>query len=354
MRLPDIVGHEWVLERFRRNLQQGRLASTFLFVGPPGIGKRTTALHIAQCLLCETTPPDQLASCQSCPSCRQVAAASHPDLIMIRKPDDKNFIPVELFIGAREHRMREGLCHDIALKPFRGGRKIAIIDDADYLNPEGANCLLKTLEEPPGNALIILIGTSQQRQLPTIRSRCQIVRFASLSVEQVAQLLQAHQTLEGTQIDAAARTSGGSLSRALEVADSALEDARRGLVEQLSQHDFDAVAVAKELADFVEAAGKDATPRRARLRQMVLAAVDFYRHLMRHAAGAGAEGDAVSPELVVRACGHWDRRATAVAVCLDRCLDALTQIDANANLQTLIPCWLDDLAQATLRGTRPK
>ena len=77
--------------------------------------------------------------------------------------------------------MREGLCHDIALKPFRGGRKIAIIDDADYLNQEGANCLLKTLEEPPEKSVIILIGTSQQRQLPTIRSRCQIVRFAPLS-----------------------------------------------------------------------------------------------------------------------------------------------------------------------------
>ena len=189
MVLPKIVGHEHVFETFRRALGQRRLASTFLFVGPPGIGKWTTALSLAQALLCETTPPDELQACQTCPGCQQVAAWTHPDLLLVQKPDDKNFIPIELFIGDREHRMREGLCHEIALKPFRGGRRIAIIDDADYLNQEGANCLLKTLEEPPADSLIILIGTSQQRQLPTIRSRCQIIRFQPLTDVQVATLL---------------------------------------------------------------------------------------------------------------------------------------------------------------------
>ena len=189
MVLPEIVGHEHVFETFRRALQQRRLASTFLFVGPPGIGKWTTALSLAQALLCESTSPDELQACGACPGCQLVAARTHPDLLLIQKPDDKNFIPVESFIGDREHRMREGLCHDIALKPFRGGRKIAIIDDADYLNQEGANCLLKTLEEPPADSLIILIGTSQQRQLPTIRSRCQIIRFGPLTDVQVATLL---------------------------------------------------------------------------------------------------------------------------------------------------------------------
>jgi len=67
-----------------------------------------------------------------------------------------------LFIGPKEKRHRQGLCHDIGLKPFSGNRKVAIIDDADFLNVEGANCLLKTLEEPPANSLLILIGTSEQ------------------------------------------------------------------------------------------------------------------------------------------------------------------------------------------------
>src|SRR4029450_8202547 len=97
--------------------------------------------------------------------------------------------PLELLIGDAEHRMRAGLCYNIALKPFSARRKVAIIDDADYLNKEGANCLLKTLEEPPPKSLLIMIGTSEQRQVPTIRSRCQIVRFQPLAEEDVAELL---------------------------------------------------------------------------------------------------------------------------------------------------------------------
>jgi len=102
---------------------------------------------------------------------------THPDFYIVEKPADKSSIPLALFVGDDDHRMREGLCHDIGLKPFMGGRKVAIIDDADHLNEEGANCLLKTLEEPPPCSVLILIGTSADKQLPTIRSRCQTIRL---------------------------------------------------------------------------------------------------------------------------------------------------------------------------------
>ena len=140
-------------------------------------------------MLCERTSEVQLAACGTCPACRQVRAGNHPDVILIQKPADKAFIPVELFIGDAEHRMRAGLCSQIRLKPFSGRRKIAIIDDADYLNKEGSNSLLKTLEEPPPKSLLILIGTSEQRQLPTIRPRCQVIRFGPLAEQDVAELL---------------------------------------------------------------------------------------------------------------------------------------------------------------------
>ncbi len=353
MQPPVILGHDRVFERFRRSLACGRLASTFLFLGPEGVGKRTTALYLAQCLLCEATPTDQLAACQTCPGCQQVSALTHPDLTLIAKPKEKSFIPIEVLIGDRDHRMREGLCHDIALKPFRGGRKIAIIDDADYLNQEGANCLLKTLEEPPAQSVIILIGTSQQRQLPTIRSRCQIVRFAPLSAATVTQLLEARGELSAAQIEVAVRRSGGSVSRAIELADAELEEARRSLLEQLCLSDFDSVALAKTLTSFVDAAGKDSPSRRVRLRQTVQDAADFYRELMRQATDTGPSGDALTDQLVAAARRHWKDDATAAADCLDRCLDALTQVNANANLATLIPTWIDDLAQRTRRVCAP-
>ena len=118
--------------------------------GLPGIGKRTFALKLAQGLLCERVPEERLDPCGECPSCHQVRGADRiPTWRLIGKPADKAFIPLELLIGDAEHRMRAGLCYNIALKPYSGRRKVAIIDDADYLNKEGANCLLKTLEEPP-------------------------------------------------------------------------------------------------------------------------------------------------------------------------------------------------------------
>ena len=142
-----ILGHDDVVEQFRRAVTRGRLASSFLFVGPAGIGKRVFAIKLAQALLCSTRPETALDPCETCPACVQVHAGTHPDLQYVCKPDDKSFLPLELLIGDKEHRGRQGLCHAIAMKPFMGGRKVAIIDDADYLNPEGANSLLKRSEE---------------------------------------------------------------------------------------------------------------------------------------------------------------------------------------------------------------
>lgn len=191
MAWSEIKGHDEIVERFRRAIARNRLASTFLFVGPTGIGKMMFARELAKALLCEHHRETELLACDACPACQQVAADSHPDLDIVSKPDDKSVIPVDLLIGDADHRRREGLCHNLALKPFRGGRRIAIIDDADCLNQEGANCLLKTLEEPPARSVIILISASEQKQLPTIRSRCQVVRFRPLANDVIATLLMA-------------------------------------------------------------------------------------------------------------------------------------------------------------------
>src|SRR5262249_44521337 len=159
---------------------------------------------------------------------------------------------LELLIGDAEHRMRAGLCYNIALKPYSGRRKIAILDDADYLNKEGANCLLKTLEEPPPQSVLILIGTSEQRQLPTIRSRCQIVRFSPLSESDVAELLVEHGLCSDPQLaHAAASHSHGSLERAALWCQGELIEFRRELLSLLSRGAFDAQPAAKMIGQFV-------------------------------------------------------------------------------------------------------
>jgi DNA polymerase-3 subunit delta' len=346
-----LFGHDRVIERFRGAVRRGRLASSFLLVGPDGVGKRTFALKLAQSLLCERTPEADLDGCGVCPACQQVSALTHPDLQLVAKPADRSFIPIELFIGDREHRLREGLCHDIALKPFRGGRKVAIIDDADFLNQEGANCLLKTLEEPPPRSVLMLIGTSEQRQLPTIRSRCQIVRFRPLPAATILELLTGRGLVaDRAQAERLAALSGGSLQRALELADGEVTEFRETLLQEFSTPDWDSVALAKAVVAFVEAAGKEAPPRRARANQVIGFAAEFYRQLVRVLSGLPAVGDEPLVQAVAGASRTWSRGVGAAAACVDRCLETYHHVLANVGPAVLLECWLDDLAAITRAG----
>lgn len=328
----NIRAHDNVAQQFRTALARGRLASTFLFVGPPGVGKRAFALKLAEALLCDTRPESALDPCGQCAACRQVQAGTHPDVHVVSRPKDARNLPLELFIGDDEHRMRAGLCYELSLKPYSGKRRIGIIDDADLLalgSKESANALLKTLEEPPPRSVLILIGTSQQRQLPTIRSRCQVIRFDPLPDQDVAELLLA----EGSCSDAAlaqqaAGLAGGSLQRARLWCDEGFFDFRENLVAQLSGQEFDQLALAKSVQQFVDAAGKEAPPKRARMREVVQMAAEFYRGLMQSAAAAGGD-------------------AEPAANCQELCLDALAHVDANANMTGLIEWWVDELANAS-------
>jgi DNA polymerase III subunit delta' len=336
-----ILGHEDVVDRFRRAVNRDRLASTFLFVGPEGIGKRTFARQLAQTLLCERSA--DFDACGECSACIQAMADSHPDIIEVFKPQDKAVLPIELFVGLREKRMREGLCHQISLTPYSGKRKIAIVDDADYFNAESANCLLKTLEEPPGRSLIILIGTSVQRQLPTILSRCQVVHFSPLTNEHVSQLLVSNDMAEPQQADELAALSGGSLLTALECTDAELRSFRRDLIEDLGRPHWNAVELSTLVAKFVEAAGKEAPKRRKRLRQLVDHVVRYYRQLMMQLSEAECSTTDDLDALVATASQHWTADRETAGLCVLRTLETLDHISANGNIATILETWFDDL-----------
>jgi len=342
----DIEGHDAIVERFRATLACGRLASTYLFVGPDGVGKRLFALRLAQSLLCDAATEADLNACGQCDTCRQVSAGTHPDVIQVSRPADKNVLPVELFIGDHEHRMQHGLCHDIALRPFSGRRKIAVIDDADLLNQEAANALLKTLEEPPPGALLILIGTSASRQLPTIRSRSQIVRFQPLEGSVIADwLLRNEVVADRPQAETLAELADGSLAAAVELAESELYTFRDQLIEHLSAPVMDSARTAQMVSEFVDAAGREASDRRGRLRQVIAVAAEYYRHLMRTAAGAAARVEPRIAAAVDRVASAGSVDVDWAAARVDRCLQALVHVDRFANQSTLIACWLDDLSR---------
>jgi len=321
-----IVGHDAVVERFRQTLASERLASTYLFVGPSGIGKRRLAIELAHALLCTESPDAALEPCERCESCRLFAGGNHPDLDVIGLRPEKFELAISQFVGFDEVLKQEGLCHRIALKPFFGGRRVAIVDDADHFNQHSANCLLKTLEEPPPRSLLVLIGTSPSRQLPTIRSRSQVVRFAPLSQREVADiLLQTGAAIDPIQATRAAELSQGSVERAMQLSDAAFGEFRELLLRELKSPVLESVRLARSVQGFVDEAGKEAAQRRERLRIVIGFAIDYFRAQLRATAAAPGE---------------------ATVAALDACLSSLEHIDRNANLGTVVQHWCEEIAAA--------
>jgi DNA polymerase III subunit delta' len=345
MAWQDLYGHDRIAAQFRRAAERGRLGGSFLFVGPPGVGKRTFAVKMAKSLLCREHGEDVFDACGRCPSCVQVEAGTHPDLLTVAKPADRAQFPLEILIGDKENRMREGLCRDISLRPFMGGRKVAIIDDADYFGRECANCLLKTLEEPPPKSILILIGTTPARQLPTIRSRCRVIRFLPLEPECIARILleQGIVSDEDEAMEIAAQ-SEGSLTKAAELADEELREFRRVLLRQLTDIPLNCLEVSTLVLKFVEKAGIESAKRRRRLHEIVRFATDFYRGLLLRASG---RGDGLDPDLA----GALDLAVRGAPVDpvrtadrVERCIEAETQIDRYVQQPNLVESWMNDLA----------
>lgn len=344
MSWQGIVGHDDVVEQFRRRLAAGRVTGTFLFVGPAGIGKRTFALKLAQALFCQGGTSESLDPCGVCEDCRLSLAGNHPDLIRVSKPAEQNILPLALFIGSEERLHREGLIHDIGLKPYQGGRRVAIIDDADFLTDISANSLLKTLEEPPPKSVMILLGTSPDRQLQTIRSRSQVIRFQPLPSEELAPLILA-QKLANDEAAAMrlAAASGGSLEAARRWAEPAWAEFRRLLFEALSTREWEGARIAKLLLAFADDAGKEAPARRERLRGAIGLTVEYFRQVARILVGGPTAED---PELQQAAEQTVRRQPLDAEVCaavIERCLAAIDHIDRNVHPTTLCDSLGDDV-----------
>jgi DNA polymerase-3 subunit delta' len=343
MTWQGIRGHDDIVARFRTALSLGRLASTFLFVGPEGVGKRKFALALAQSFLCDRRDEAELNPCGECPACKQVLSGSHPDVDYVAKPEDKNTIPIELLIGDEDHRMRDGLCYRVSLKPFSGKRKIAILDDADYLNDSmkaSANALLKTLEEPPPRSVLILLGVSEQRQLPTIRSRCQLVRFQPLANEDVRDiLLEQGWSNDPAAAARAAELAEGSVSAAIRLLDGELAEFRAELLYALSQK-LQPSSLVKQLQAFADAAGKESAAKKARLRDAFNMSHAFFRRLMLAGSGAAPPFSAMEA---------WPYGADAAMRAIELCLEASAAVEANASPANVLEWWADELA--TLQRT---
>lgn len=347
-------GHREVRELFRRTLRRGRLASAYLLVGPEGIGKRRFVQCLAECLLCRAHSPDELEACGKCAGCKPFQAGSHPDFIAIGCPEGKRELPIELFVGSLDRRGQAGLCYELSLRPLAGSRKIAVIDDADTMNESASNALLKTLEEPPEGAVLFLIASNPDALLPTIRSRCQLIRFSPLPASDVAALLLEQQLVETAEdANLVASLAEGSLAHAKRLVEPELRQLRTLLYDQLAHPHELGIASARRLQEGIDKASGEASEQRKLALCLVRFAAEFLRSaLWRLCTGPSESREGESLPRIEQA-ETWASRmradpaaaTEAVMEMLDRTLRTAEQIDQYVSVPLCLEAWFADLGR---------
>jgi DNA polymerase III subunit delta' len=234
MPLAGVAGNREVIGALEGELAR-RPSQAYLFAGPRGIGKSIVARGVAHYLLCERSPgagfccnpascPVRMAPpvagrgrsgaaatarCDCCAACVQLALGVHPDCVYVARQPNRSDLLIE--------QVRD-LIERLGVRPSRGPRRIAIVDDAETLNLPAQNALLKTLEEPPGHTMMILVSSSERALLDTVRSRLRAVRFGPLSTSEIAGVLIASAKLETGRAQTIAPLARGSMARALALA----------------------------------------------------------------------------------------------------------------------------------------
>ncbi|MCS6817511.1 MAG: DNA polymerase III subunit delta' [Blastocatellia bacterium] len=226
MAFRDLVGNEQVKRALQMAVREGRLGHSLIFSGPEGVGKRQFALALAKTINCpnasngDRSLPD---SCDACPSCHKIERGEHLDVLVLR--------PETAFLRIEQIR---SLCEQAYRKPFEARWRVFIVDEAEAMTEQAANALLKTLEEPPAESLLILLTSQLARLLPTIRSRCHLYHFAPLSTAEVERFLRERFMRPEEEIHLLARLAGGRIGKALSIDLSVYQEMRREVLELLA------------------------------------------------------------------------------------------------------------------------
>jgi DNA polymerase III subunit delta' len=348
----SLRGHAEQQEMFRRTIRRHRLSQAYLFIGPEGIGKQQFARRLAQSLLCQNPAVDPLEACGDCSGCKPFLAGSHPDFLYVGCPEGKRELPISLLAGSEERRGQEGLCHDLSLAPLPGSRKVAIVDDADTMNDASANSFLKTLEEPPERAILLLIASNLDALLPTIRSRCQLVRFSALDTSDIEQLLVA-QDLVLSEMDAkfASALSEGSLATAKQLLEPELRELRTHLYSQLSRPAFSGLGLSKLLLEGLGKISTETPVQRINGHWLIRFTVEFFRAALLSFYSPSTDGEQTIPEVIpfVSRVQNWPDAIDVLGQVIDRTVDASMHIDQNVPVPATLDALFDELSRL-LRG----
>jgi DNA polymerase III subunit delta' len=257
MSLKEIFCQDKAISILQRGFTADKMPHAYIFAGVEGVGKFKTAREWAKMLLCKNpVAEDGFAdSCGSCQSCLMFEAGSHPDFNLIYKElreftrDGKGKPPpVDLPIDV----VREFVVEKVSIKPTLSQRKVYVINEAERLNEESQNCLLKVLEEPPDYCTIILLCTRMERLLPTTKSRCRMIRFSRIDQQRIIDRLKV-MGMDGEKARYFAHLADGSLGRAcqwaqLELAGANIYQIKRELLNSLSTYKLaDSLDLAEQL-----------------------------------------------------------------------------------------------------------
>ena len=228
MSWEEIKGQDRAISFLKNVLIEGKLSGAYLFVGPEGVGKRLTAKNFAKMLNCEQGG-NSFDCCDECPSCLKIDNFNHPDVNWIETLKDARKISIEQVRNIKK---------EIALRPYEGKTKIYVTLKAELLSEEASNCLLKTLEEPPAHATLILTTSDIKRLLPTIISRCRIVKFSCLSPEKVGEILKRRLNISPVTATFLANFCEGRLGKAIELKDRDILNEKNDVINQLTTYNL--------------------------------------------------------------------------------------------------------------------
>lgn len=314
----DIYGHEWAVQLLREHVMSGQVRHAYLFSGPPGIGRRTLALRLAQAINC----PQPLASgepCRTCRTCERIERMQHPDLSVVAAESEGGTIKVE--------QVRE-LQHNLSLAPYEARFRVALLLRFQEANLNAANALLKTLEEPPDKVVLLLTADAPEALLPTIVSRCEVLRLRPMPLEQAQAALQSHGAAPERARFLAHLTEGriGAALRLLE--DGRALEERERLLDDL--HDLLVRPLRARFA-YAERLGKD----KESMRRALLTWLSFWRDALLLASGSDVPLANLDREDAIRRLADQIGLAGADEIVrgLERCLQGLEQ---NLNPRLLI------------------
>jgi DNA polymerase-3 subunit delta' len=271
----NLLGHEWAVDMLHQHVARGEVRHAYLFCGPPGLGRRTLALRLAQALNC-TTPIAAGIPCGACRDCRQIEAMQHPDLTVIQALDEDGN-PKEN--GTLKVDYVRAVQHSLSLKPYQAKYRVALFLRFQEANDSAANALLKTLEEAPAHAILLLTADTPEQLLPTIISRCEILRLRALPLSAIeADLLKRGVGEERARL--LAHISGGRPGYARSLVDEVTLLEKRE--ERLNDLQTLLHATRVEKFSYADKLSKD----KETMRQVILIWLSYWRDVMLRVAGA--------------------------------------------------------------------